>query len=116
MNTRITVHVSADTLEDARHTQGENFLPGICALLSDGCIVRIETKSNIVEFESPLQFTVWFKDYVGLLVALQQRLGAQGNKGKDWSSARSLEDALSAVNVSHEQIEKAEFLLAKYNN
>jgi hypothetical protein len=116
VTTRIIVQVSAGTLEDAKHEQGANFLPGICDLLSDGCIVEVKTNSKAVTFDSSLQFTAWFKDYVGLLRKLHLRLEAQGDKSDDWAAARHLESELGAGPATDNQIVKAKALLAKYGN
>lgn len=116
MNSLITVHVSDSTLEAAKHTQGANFFPGVCALLSDGYVVEIESRGQIIKFSSVPEFTVWFKDYTVQLRELYQQLEARGDRGNDWGAARNLEDALSSNQVLPDQIAKAEALLSKYQH
>lgn len=60
MNSQITVHVPTVSLDDARHDQSTLFKPAICALLNDGYVVKIETRTDAKSFNNMADFLAWF--------------------------------------------------------
>lgn len=80
MTTKITVHVSTKTLEDAKHQQGANFKPGICALLTDGCTVEVETGTDTITFNTPDEFAAWFDGATAKPATEERRIPASVRK------------------------------------